>query len=395
MSETNLTFCPKKRKHYSHLRSSLNVPDGRFKIFVFNNVLKTYIKSAFELLGLPDDSVSTFDKWCMDYHKDHISKHLPKSGDTKYADYPAIRKAVLNHIKSLPSGIPRFDFIMVDEGQDLDGVAFEIIKRIANHVTVCMDHKQRIYELGSSESEIATKLGVCAKNIHLLDAFRCCPYIAKMASKLISNGEERELYLNQVRMEQGARQTPLLYYVHNHDDEMRRMIEIIKTRQQMGDKIAILFHFKKHLYGYAKGLEGLGIPVEVPKARAGSDYFQVDFNSDKPKILTFHAAKGLTFDAIIMPQLTKRWFQRLDEEQIERLLFVGITRATKWVYMSATESSQLPALQKLYPLEKEGSFTIQRPDVSVTGQPGLPGFQQQVDVDYDEAEDVDDVTGIL
>jgi len=112
-------------------------------------------------------------------------------------------------------------------------------------------------------------------------------------------------------------------------------------------------------------------------------------------MLTFHGAKGLTFDTIIMPQLTKRWFQKLDEEQIERLLFIGITRATNWVYMSATESSQIPALQKLYPLVIEGCLTIQRPDVSVTGQPGLPGFQQQVDSDYEEADDSDDVTGIL
>jgi superfamily I DNA/RNA helicase len=96
----------------------------------------------------------------------------------------------------------------------------------------------------------------------------------------------------------------------------------------MGDKIAIIFHLNKHVYGYAKGLEQAGIPVEVPKARSDSDFFQVDFNSDKPKVLNFHVAKGLTFDTIIMPQLTKRCFPRLDEEHIERLLFVGITRAT-------------------------------------------------------------------
>lgn len=378
-----------------YLRSVLNVPDNRFKIFVFNNVLKTYIKSAFELLGLPEECILTFDKWCMEYHRVHISKKLPKVADTKYADYPAIRRAVLNHIKSFPSSVPRFDFVMVDEGQDLDGVAFEIVRCIASHVTVCMDHKQRIYEQGSNEAEIATKLGVCARNLHLLDAFRCCPYIAKIASQLIPNAEEREQYLNQVRIDQGARQTPLLYYVYDYKDEMRRLVEIIKTRQQMGDKIAILFHFNKHVYGYAKGLEEAGVPVEVPKARADSDYFQVDFNSDKPKILTLHGAKGLTFDTIIMPQLTKRFFL-LDAQQIDRLLFVGITRATKWVYMSSTEKSQLPALLNLHHLEKEGCLTIQRPDVSVTGQPGLPGFGpiETPQVNFDDVED-DDMTGIL
>lgn len=376
-----------------YLRSILKAPDNRFKIFVYNNVLKTYIKSAFELLGLPENSVSTFAKWCIDYHRAKIPGRLPTVPGTNYHDYPMIHKMVLKHIKSFPSGLPLFDFVLVDEGQDLDGVAFEIIKCIAGHVTVCMDHKQRIYEQGSSEAEVAKKLGVSTKNLHLLDAFRCCPYIAKIASQLIPNIEEREQYLNQVRTDQGARQTPLLYYVYDYNDEMRRLVEIIKTRQQMGDKIAILFHFNKHVFGYAKGLEQAGIPVEVPRARAGSDYFQVDFSSDKPKVLTFHGVKGLTFDTIIMPQLNKRCFPHLEEDQIERLLFVGITRATKWVYMSSTENSQLPALRKLHFLETAGCLTIQRPDVSVTRQPELPGFQHQDDFGFND--NADDVTGIL
>jgi len=150
------------------------------------------------------------------------------------------------------------------------------------------------------------------------------------------------------------------------------------------------------VYGYANGLQQAGIPVEVPKARTDSDYFEVDFNSDKPKVLTFHGAKGLTFDTIIMPQLTMRNFYRLGDDQIERLLFVGITRAIKWVYMSSSERSQLPSLKKLHVLKTEGCLTIQRPDPTVTGQLILPGFGpvEPPRVHLDESED-DDLTGIL
>lgn len=89
--------------------------------------------------------------------------------------------------------------------------------------------------------------------------------------------------------------------------------------------MAILFHLIKHVFGYAKGLREAGLDVEVQKAKEGSGYEPLDFTSDRPKILTYHSAKGLTFDTVIMPQLVERAFYRKRESAVDRLLFVGIT----------------------------------------------------------------------
>lgn len=117
---------------------------------------------------------------------------------------------------------------------------------------------------------------------------------------------------------------------------------------------------------------------------------------------SLHKVKGLTFDTVIMPQLTERNFYRLDSEQIERLLFVGITRATKWVYMSTSARGPLASLAAILPLEAERCLTIQRPDVSVTGQPSLPfGVSSETQVrPPDDLPDIetspeDDLTDIL
>lgn len=40
-------------------------------------------------------------------------------------------------------------------------------------------------------------------------------------------------------------------------------------------------------------------------------------------------------------------------------MFVGITRATKWVYMSTMDDRDFPALNAIKPLQYMGSFTIQ------------------------------------
>ncbi len=44
---------------------------------------------------------------------------------------------------------PIYDFVLVDEGQDLDADAYDFFKTIAKHVTVCLDNKQQLYERGS------------------------------------------------------------------------------------------------------------------------------------------------------------------------------------------------------------------------------------------------------
>jgi len=343
----------------SHLAQKFAVAPDRFRIFVFNNVLKNYIQSALKLLGLPDDSVTTYDNWCNLYYTAKINRRLPWSRQRIGPDYDAIRKAVFEHVRDSTSGKPEYDFILVDEGQDLDPISFETMKHVSRHVTVCMDHNQRIYENGAGEAEIMRQLGLSKRNMSLLGAYRCCPYVVKLAAQFIDDPAEREVYINQAKTDQTERQTPLLYYAENHEDAQNRMIEVIKTRQAKGDRIGIFFYMNKHVYGYAQGLQEAGLDVEVQKAQEGGSYKPLDFNSDRPKVLTYHSAKGLTFDTVILPHLTTRSFPSKNPNTLDRLLFVGISRATKWVYMSTFAGSELPALKKILPLREQKCLTIQ------------------------------------
>ncbi len=347
-----------------------NIPKDKFKIFVFNNVLKSYIKSALNLLGLPEDSVMTFDNWCTDFYKRFINSRLPKVD--RGIDYAKTRKDCLEYIKknnsqlSLFKNIFLYEFILVDEGQDLDNTSFQLMKIVSKHVTVCMDNKQRIYENGSNEKDITNALGVKKRNISFLETFRVSPFIADLAAELIENKEEKSQFIHQCKIEQSEKQTPLLYYASDYEDEKRELLDVIRTRQIKGDRIAILFHYNKHVYGYAKGLKEEGFDIEVPKESHSNDYISVDFNSDRPKILTYHSAKGLTFDTVIMPQLVKRNFFNRGEDEIKRLLFVGITRATKWVYLSSYLNYHLSILKNFSSLAVQGCLTIRQANDSVS-----------------------------
>lgn len=330
----------------AYLRERFNTPPERFRIFVFTNSLKQYIQSAMAFLDLPTENILTFDDWCNKYYTANINPRVPWDTENRCPDYAAIRQQVLAKLRA--AAHPLYDFLLVDEGQDLDRDAFETIRCMARHVTVCMDNKQQLYERGSTEADILAMLGLRKRNVALLSVFRCCPYIVQVAARLIDDPTARSNYLNQARTAQTERQKPLLYFSSSEDDEKRRMLDIVKTRQNLGDRIAILYPTKRLVYGYAKAFAEAGLEVEVPQKRGQrGEYHPIDFNSDRPKLMPYHSAKGLTFDTVIMPRLQPVTFGGIRQISLERLLFVGITRATRWIYLSTRQGDALPQVISL------------------------------------------------
>ena len=318
------------------LSDECNVKPERFRIFVFTNVLKSYIRTALTDLDLPDDCVTTLDDWCAQIYKQEVRSSLPWDAENRCPDYATVRRAVHKRVKDRKL----FDFVLVDEGQDLDAEAFSLLKDLAPHVTVAMDHKQQIYDEGCGEVEIIQALGLRRSNLTLLDAFRCCPYIVRVASEFIEDARDRAAFLNQSRTSQTEIQTPLLYEADGFEDERARLVEVLRERQIVDRSIGILFATNRQVEGFAQGFREQGIPVETRKNG-------LDFASQIPKVLTLHSAKGLTFDSVLMPRLVPGTFARRPEGLTNRLLYVGITRATKWLYLSTVTGNPIPTLSRI------------------------------------------------
>jgi superfamily I DNA/RNA helicase len=356
-----------------HLSDSMHVAPERFRIFVYTNVLKEYIKPALRDLGLPEDSVLGFDKWCFDFYKRHINSRLPWDAEKTKPDFDAVRRAVHDKIANGSLSLPLYDFVLVDEGQDLDEDAFTMFRHIAHHVTVAIDNKQQIYDNGSTEAGIVFKLGLRKRNINFIEAFRVCPYLVEVAAQLIPDSAEREAFRQQKRTAQTERQTPLLYFARNFEDEKKMLYQIVRERQLMNDRIAILFPQKRQVFGFAQGLKEVGIEVEVPRQGFGKSTLpEHDFNSSRPKLMSYQSAKGLTFDSVFMPRLVPGSFRRVRPERVERLVFVALTRAARWAYFSTSLGEPLPVIEKLLPLEKTRQLTVRRGDQSGGPTPRPP-----------------------
>ncbi len=300
------------------------------------------------LLDIPDDSVSTLDSWCMAFYREKIGGRVPWNDKSKCPDVDAVRRSVLKRL--LADGEKLYDFVLVDEAQDLNAEAFQLLSAMANHITVCADHKQQIYDHGSRISSILKWIGVRRGNVTLLETFRCCPYVVQLASFLIDQENEREAYIRQVRAHQSEREMPIFVHARDAQIEKEHLTSLVRTRLAKGESVAVLFPQQKHAFGYATALKTAGVEVENPK--------ELDFASDKPKLMPYHSAKGLTFDTVILPRLTESAFGRMSLDRILHIVFVGITRAKKWVALIATGNDEFEPLKRILPGTMHGCLTI-------------------------------------
>jgi superfamily I DNA/RNA helicase len=331
-----------------YLRDLLKCSDDDYRIFVYTSVLSTFVKHSLTVLGIPETSVSTVDKWCMDYYRSQIGGRLPWKN--KSFDFDAIRDAVIGSASASREKLYRY--VLVDEAQDLTPELLATLRQVSEHVTVCADQKQQLYDTGSSIEQILTSIGIQKSNISLIETFRCCPYIVEVAAGLIENSAEREAYLNQARSSQSEREKLVYYLASSAEDETTKLADAIRGRLTRGERIAVLFPQKRQAFGYAKGLSELGLEVENPD--------QVDFSTSKPKLLPYHSAKGLTFDSVFLPRLLDDAFYHTNLDRKRKQLFVGITRAVNWVYMTNNKEGGFEPLNELLSGAAARNITLRR-----------------------------------
>lgn len=337
-----------------YLVNDKKISPEKIQIFVYTNMLKNYIKSGIQELGIYENCVTTLDSWCVKYHHKYIKGILPKKDNT--VDFPEVRKKVLGSLK-LKNAYHFYDVVLVDEGQDIDITGYEILKIISKHTTVCFDRKQKIYSVDTTYNDVKKILQIPNISVNILSAFRCSPFIVDLASEFIEDTDERKIFKNQNKRPDITRETPVLYIATDIDDERENLIKILKSRIHQDDTIGILLPRAKYVCGLATSLVENGIDVEYSE----NPNKNVDFNSDKPKVMTYHKAKGLTFDTVLLPWLSENCFPHHNNSEIIRILFVGISRAVKWVYLSTRYDSKMPLLSRIYSLKKKGKLTVSEP----------------------------------
>ena len=246
----------------------------------------------------------------------------------------------------------KYDMVLIDEAQDLSLSKMLFAKSLTNiSITISADFAQKIYTTGFTWKELGIDIkGSASKK--LKGTHRNTRQIAQLANNLLSKKTDKDDYedgdITDIELPNVEGPKPKIIYCSSREQEKEEILTLIKTIQSNSPNatIGILLFQKKQL----DDVEDNWLSGEV-------EYERSDLHILKPgvKLLTYHSAKGLEFDYVILPMVDKDYFpfypQRLEltddvmedcDNKSRALLFVGMTRAKEqlYIYSSTGRGSQ-------------------------------------------------------
>ncbi len=258
-----------------------------------------------------------------------------------------------NLLRVMDGKIPReykFDYLLIDEAQDLSLVKMRILKQLCKEeLNIAMDKNQSIYghrwsfkkDLGLTVH--VKKLSVMFRGTKEIDEFSAD--LKKVDDTLL---DEEDVYLNETSAIV-ANTLPKIVKCYDPASEMDFIINEAKVLTEDPDSnVAILCLDYQHLYQFRDALRREGVPTQF--------FRDDDFRplTGGVKLITTYSAKGLGFMNVIIPYFTEGVYPKsveniissLVENQDEgsegidyddaiaeeisgsrRLIYVGITRA--------------------------------------------------------------------
>jgi len=213
------------------------------------------------------------------------------------------------------------EYIMVDEGQDLELNVYKLLDKLTSNLSVSADNAQKVYENGATEEDIL-ELIPNLKSIELNRNFRNSFEIYNFAKEFVPNNPRANDFNMLEKFNIIDAEKPNVYLVSTLNRTFEVVKEIIDDHHALN--IGILSTDVLTVNTYAK---------ELSKDYDISSYTSND--KDVPKdlenilITTFKSSKGMEFDIVIIPQI-----QFLKEKELNQY-YIGATRAKTKLYFLA------------------------------------------------------------
>lgn len=346
----------------AYLIKNQKISPERIRLFVLNDILETMLRQEMKRIDLPEKIVVLFDRWCRSFFLRHVSNDLPRIYVNGRIDDEKTRLGVLETLRRKKDLRGCISYALVDDGEDLNPEAMEILHLAAENITVTTALHQKSCKKTSSDSLADAALNLCKKNALLSRDFRSSIAIARLASFFIENTNGRKEYLSQAHNDQKEFPSSLFYMAPSEEKELDQLSRYIQLRQVKEENIGILLPTNGLVHRLTKELEERGILLEkaIPMDAQNVIHTPYDFRNNTPKITTYHFAKGLSFDSVLMPFLTAKTLSDIPVDQRLRQLFIGMVRASRWIYLSTVRGEECEEIQLLKSAEKEGHLTIFR-----------------------------------
>lgn len=233
----------------------------------------------------------------------------------------------------------RYDYILVDDIQDMSINRIKILKCICNYgVTITCDYAQKLYAQGCSWKEL--KMDMTKDSVKTLtQCFRGSEEILNLATHVLDKNRlvhaEEGVFITP-EFPKPSNHLPIMYAYDTEDEEFIGIVTQVKKLmgRHPNDTIAVLAPRNANKERIRKLLYKNGVPAQMIDA----DY-PYDF---KPgiKVATFQAIKGLTFDHVICINLVKSYLPGKAGNEMAALKQDAMDTAAISVYEGMTRAKQ-------------------------------------------------------
>ena len=253
-----------------------------------------------------------------------IRRDPPPENCVELEDLPAVY-----YLFQMINPLPRepYDHIVVDEAQDFSALQMSILREASRDgsMTIVGDVAQGIFGFrgisGWDEfKEVFATDRVQVENI--TQSYRSTREIVRLANEVLRKTSRGEAVMARPFNRNGRR--PRLIILTPRDNLVERVaMEVQRMRVKEGfENIALLTRTKDEAAGWMGGLTRCGIPLSltVKDLDMGFKY------QGGIAVLPVALAKGLEFEAVILPDVSERSYSS-QRAYDGKLLYVGITRA--------------------------------------------------------------------
>jgi len=281
-----------------------------FTVVVYTKALKGFLRSGITELAIPIHQIIHFQKW-----------------DCDAVDYIIVDEAqdfTENEIKELSDASIKSIMLYGDSEQQL-------YKKKRNEKTSAMEKTLTI-------EQIAAQLSL--PQFELLKNYRLPSTIAALAAHV---GADKALESKCVKI---GLEKPRLKKFGDWKKELDYIINEIHTRNYTDVAILVPFadrskgpqnNFHRNIQDVNAYLDEKKFAHEYKTSDFGKKGLEIDFESNLPKLLTYHASKGLQFETVFIPFCDypghDRWF--IDKYQTP--LYVGLTRSYRNLYITHSD----------------------------------------------------------
>ena len=239
--------------------------------------------------------------------------------------------------------MPKADYIIVDEIQDFTR---EEIQEFIDATKKCFlffgDTAQSIYrQYGKQTMTIAQISEMTGLNtLQLFNNYRLPRPVAKITQNYVGVDvpEFKEKVYQNIESE-----LPRFVHTKTPEEEFSSIVQIVA--QHPNKSIGILYHSNESVLQMNKQMIERGFQCEFKYNDTDGEKYNVsnlNFNTLIPKIMTYHSAKGLQFDIVILPQYNGAF-----DAESKKALYVAMTRTMHKLYVLYSTPELLSPLKEV------------------------------------------------